>query len=201
MTPAGGPTLGAEAARKAIHLGTAAVPVAWASGVVSGDQVRVALSAAVAVALTVEFLRFRGGAFAERFHRQLGGLLRAHERREVSGATWLALAMCAVSWLAPAAAAIAALWAAAVGDASAALAGRTVQHIRARPSGRKSIVGSLAAAGASAIGIAWLVAAPLPVALLLGAVTAVAEWPTRWGDDNLRVAGAVAIAATLLGLR
>lgn len=201
MTLPAGPTFGAEAARKAIHLGTAVVPLAWAFGAASAAQVRAALSAAVGIALVVEFLRFRGGRFAAAFDRRLGAMLRPRERRQVSGATWLALAMCAVAWLAPAPAAIAALWAAAVGDGSAALVGRAVQGLRARPSDRKSLAGSLAAALASAAGIVWLTSASWPLALALGIVTAVAEWPAALGDDNLRVAGAVAVAATLLGLR
>jgi dolichol kinase len=103
--------------------------------------------------------------------------------------------------LAPPVAAIAALWAAAVGDAAAALVGRSVQRLRALPAGTKSLSGSLAAAGLSSLGILWLTPATLGVAGSLGLVTALAEWPRRPGDDNVRIAFSVAAAAVLLGLR
>ena len=196
-----GPTLRGEFARKGIHLATASIPVAWAFGWVTAFQVRIALGAAVLVALGVEFARHRGGAFGAAFATRLGPMLRGHERTALSGATWLAMGMWGAAMLAPAVAATAALWAAAVGDAAAALVGRGVQRLRARPAGTKSVSGSLAAASLSTLGILWLTPATLGVAGTLGLVTALAEWPRRPGDDNVRIAFSVAAAAVLLGLR
>lgn len=191
----------AEVLRKGIHLATAALPVAWATTLLSASSIRLVLGCAVLVALSVEFARFRGGAFAAAFGRILGPLLRPHESGAVSGATWLAIGMWGVAMLAPTAAAIAALWAAAVGDACAALAGRAVQRWRATPARGKTLVGAVAGATATAVGVYWLTPASAGTALLLGAAAAAAEWPARPGDDNLRVVAAVAIAATLVGLR
>jgi diacylglycerol kinase (CTP) len=201
VTRARGPTLRAEAARKAIHLGTAVLPVAWAFETITTAQLRFVLSAACAVALAVELARFRWRGVGDAFTARVGAMLRAHEHVAISGATWLALAMCLVVWIAPRAAGTAALWAAAVGDAAAALVGRGVQHLRrvARPG--KSLVGSAAAFAASAAGIAWLTPAAPWQALLLGGAAAAAEWPACGGDDNVRVALVVAAAAALLGLR
>lgn len=196
-----GPTLRGEFARKGIHLATAVLPICWALGVVSAMQVHVTLSVAVIIALGVEFARYRGGAFGALFTARLGAMLRVHERTALSGATWLAIGMWGAATLAPAPAAIAALWAAAVGDAAAALVGRGVQRLRARPAGTKTLSGSVAAAGISALGILWLTPASPVIALLLGVVTALAEWPRGPGDDNLRVAFSVATAAVVLGLR
>jgi dolichol kinase len=196
-----GPTLRGEFARKSIHLATAVVPISWAYGLVTAMQVRVVLGAAVITALAVEFARYRGGAFGLAFTTRLGAMLRAHERTALSGATWLAIGMWGAAMLAPVPAAIAALWAAAVGDAGAALVGRASQRWRGHADGTKSLIGSLAAAGLSALGILWLTPATLGVAALLGMVTALAEWPRRPGDDNVRVAFSVAAAAVLLGLR
>lgn len=196
-----GPTLRGELARKSIHLATALVPICWAFGVVTTLQVRVVLSAAVGVALGVEFARYRGGAFGAAFTSRLGAILRLHERTALSGATWLAIGMWGAAMLAPTAAAIAALWAAAVGDAAAALVGRAVQRLRGRTADTKSLSGSVAAASLSALGILWLTPATPAVAAALGVVTALAEWPRRPGDDNVRVAFTVATAAVLLGLR
>lgn len=196
-----GPTFGGEVARKSIHLATAALPIAWSFAFVSAVQVRVALAVAVLVALSVEFARYRGEAFGAAFTARLGGMLRVHERTSLSGATWLAIGMWGAAMLAPINAAIAALWAAAVGDAAAGLVGRGVQRLRHRPSNRKSVIGSVAAALAAALGIFWLTPTTLGVAAALGGVTALAEWPSRPGDDNVRVAFAVAAAAVLFGLR
>ncbi len=196
-----GPTLRGELARKSIHLATAVLPIAWALGVVTAQQVRIALSVAVIMALSVEFARYRDGAFSTAFTTRFGAMLRVHERTALSGATWLAIGMWGVAMLAPAFAAIAALWAAAVGDAAAGLVGRGVQRLRGRTNSAKSLSGSLAAAAITALGILWLTPAALGVALALGVVTALAEWPRGPGDDNVRVAFSVATAAVLLGLR
>lgn len=194
-------TLRAELARKAVHLATAILPVAWGLGWVSGATVRTALAAATAVALGVEVLRRRSVAATRLFTATAGPLLRSHEVMALTGATWLAIGMTAVAWLAPPAAAIAALWAAAVGDASAALVGRGVARVRGSTSSRKSWAGSLAAVLTTAAGCVWLTPATAGVALVLGGVAALAEWPRRPLDDNLRVTVLVAVAATLLGLR
>jgi dolichol kinase len=200
-------SLRAEWARKAIHLATAVLPAAWAYDLITTRDIQWVLGISVGIALGVEFGRHWGGAFGAMFVRAFGSLLRAHERRTIAGATWLAIGMWAVVMLAPRHAAIAALWAAAAGDAVAAVVGRSVQQWRAArapdaaPRTGKTLVGAVAGATATAAGVAWLTAAALPVAALLGATAALAEWPARPGDDNVRVVTAVAIAAALLGLR
>lgn len=194
-------TLRSEFARKALHLATAALPIAWAQEWISTPALRAWLTAALTVALGVEALRRWHGASATAFVRAVGWMLRPHEARRLTGATWLALAMTAVVWFAPQRAALAALWAAAVGDASAAVVGRAVAAWRGLSSERKSISGFTAALVATALGCRLLVGTAWPTAVALGAVAALAEWPRRPFDDNLRVALAVAIAATALGLR
>jgi dolichol kinase len=200
-------SLRAEAARKAMHLATAALPVAWAYDLIPTRGMQWLLGVAVALALVVEFARARGGAVGTLFVRTVGPLLRAHERHEIAGATWLAIGMWGAVMLAPRFAAIAALWAAAVGDAVAALVGRSVQQWRVSRSGAtapppgKTLIGAAAGAMATAAGVVWLTPAALPVAAALGVVAALAEWPARPGDDNVRVVAAVALAAALVGLR
>ena len=193
--------LRAELLRKALHLGTATLPLAWAARLVTTAQLRLLLAGAVVVALVVEGARRMSPGVARRFTATVGGLLRDHEQRAITGATWLAMAMAGVVWLAPERAALAALWAAAVGDASAALVGRWLGARRGTPAGRKSWEGSATAALSTAIGCAWLAGATWPQALMLGGAAALAEYPRRPLDDNLRVATAVAIAAVALGLR
>lgn len=196
---AAGPTLSGELRRKAIHLATAALPVAWSYDILSGTALRWALGLAVPIALGVEWARARGGPFREAFLARFGPLLRRHESSRLTGATWLAIAMWGAVMLAPRGAAIAALWSGTVGDAVAAVVGRLVQ--RARGGAGKSLAGSLALILATAAGIHWLVDTPMHVALALGSLAALAERPVGPGDDNLRVTLGVAAGATLLGLR
>lgn len=193
--------LRAEFARKSLHLLTAALPIAWAFDLLSTTELRALLTTALAVAFGIELLRRRSRAVGTQFLALVGPLLRGHEARALTGATWLALAMTAVVWFAPELAAIAALWAAAVGDASAAVVGRTIAQWRGTTTRGKSWVGSAAAALSTAAGCWWLAAATWPVAAALGVVAAIAEYPHRPLDDNLRVATAVALAAVALGLR
>lgn len=193
-------SLRAELARKGIHLASAIVPLAWAFGWWEAATVRGLLSAALAVALAVEGLRRRVPAISRIFLRTVGPLLRGAEHRGLSGATTLALAMTFVAILVPAPAAIIALWAAAVGDASAAIVGRSLQAARGT-SGGKTVIGSLTLAATTAAGALWLGGALPWMAILLGLVAAAAERSHGPLDDNLRVATATALAAVLLGLR
>jgi dolichol kinase len=182
--------------RKLLHLATATVPVAWAYGVVSGAEVRNVLTVAAAVAVSVELLRCRSRAFGVRFDALVGRLLKPHEREGLTGATWLILAMLGAVTFLPSTAARAALWAGAVGDAAAALAGTVFS--RRDPSRGKTLAGAAACAVATTLGAWWLAPCTWGAAVVLGAVAAAAEWPARWGDDNLRVTLATGLAAWLL---
>ncbi len=195
------PTFRAELARKALHVGTAIVPVAWAMRWCSETELRWTLAAATIVALLIEALRRSPGLVQRAFAGPLAPMLRPHESQALTGATWLALTMAAVAWLAPPPAAIAGLWAAAVGDAAAAVVGRGVSALRRRTPTQKTWTGSAAATASTMLGVLWLTAATPTVAAALGLVAAAAERPRLRLDDNLRVGGAVALAATLLGLR
>jgi dolichol kinase len=199
-TPARLP-LRAELARKALHAVTAVLPIGLALGWTDQRTLRIVLASAAVCALAIEALRASWPAFAKRFAWAVGGLLRTHETAALTGATWLALAMALVLWFAPLNAAIAALWAAALGDAAAAVVGRSATRLRQRPVTGKTLIGSAAALAVTATGVFWLTPASVPVALSLGAVAAAAERPAIPLDDNLRIALAVALAATLLGLR
>lgn len=184
----------AELARKALHLSTAIVPVAWGLGFVTAPTVRAALVAAVAVALSVELARRTWPGAQRQFHARFGAMLRAHEARAFTGSTWLALAMLAVVLLFPAPAAIVALWAAAVGDGLASIVGRLTSH----DASRKTWAGSLACVAATAAGAWWLAGAAIGPALLVGVAAAAAERPRVTLDDNVRVTVAAGAAAWVL---
>ncbi|HUF29164.1 MAG TPA: hypothetical protein VMM77_00775 [Gemmatimonadaceae bacterium] len=186
-----------ELARKAIHLLAASVPIAYAAEV-SREALTWVLAAAVVIAVSVEVARRRLPAVQRMLDRTVGGLFRPHEHAGVTGATWLILALLVAIAVLPRPAAIATMWAAAVGDPAAALVGRSMGRMRMHPSG-KSLEGLLACLATTALG-AWLVAGlPAIVALLAGTAAAIGEWPRSTLDDNIRIT--VAVGATLIALR
>jgi dolichol kinase len=156
----------------------------------------IGLAALCALALAVEIARRASAAAASRFMRLFAPLLRAHETHGVTGATWLLAAMFAAVAILPRNAAIAATWAVAVGDASAALIGVRLGRHRARNSG-KSLEGSAACAITTTLGALLLAQLSLAESLTLGVIAAVAErasWPT---DDNARIVILVGASAWL----
>ena len=178
-----------ELVRKTIHLQSVAVPAAYALGVPRLPLVILLLSLLV-MAIVVEVARHRSPRVRAGFSRLFSALLRDHEHSGLSGATWLLLSFFLVLLLLPRQAAIAAMWAVSLGDASAALAGRWVGRQRLTRSS-KTIEGSAACAVVSFVG-AWLVAGlPVGVSAAVGILAAAAEWPGRPLDDNLRIAAVV----------
>src|SRR5690606_20161456 len=121
--PAPSLSLRHELARKALHLTSAVVPVGYAAGA-PRRVVLTLLVALLVVAVVVELVRHREGIARAIFQRTAGPLLREHEHHRWSGATWMLAAYLLVAWLAPRGAAVAAMWAVAVGDAAAAVVGR-----------------------------------------------------------------------------
>lgn len=196
MTVDGAPlTVRRELARKSLHMLWAIVPIAYSLGV-SRDVILAGLLIACATAIVIEIARARSLPARALFDRTTGALLREHEKDGWSGATWLLLSFLIVILLFDAPVAIAATWAVAIGDAIAAIIGRTVgrRHI-----GRslKTIEGSVACALATGAG-AWLLAHLEPAACVTaGVAAAAAEWPARPFDDNVRIGLAVGIGILL----
>lgn len=192
-------TLRAELARKAIHVTSSVIPAAYALGMPRATLL-VTLAALGLVALGVEIARRRSAWARERFVGAVGVLLREHEHERWSGATWLLVAFALAVLLFPRDVAIAAMLAAALGDASAAIVGRTVQAARARRghvSRGKTLAGSVACATVTFVA-ASLVARLSPWSALAAAL--VAALVERWSmpraiDDNVRVALGAGIAA------
>ncbi len=204
MTSDGAPTVLAlrhELARKALHVTAAVAPLAYAAGL-DRRILLLLLCLLGAVAVVVELARRRVPRMRLLFRRATGPLLRHREREGWSGATWMLLAFIAVVAIAPRGAAIAAMWAVSVGDAAAAVVGRTLAHRRevravARgetftPRARKSVAGSAACFVATLLGAVWLAGLGPAVSVAAALAATLAEWPRVPLDDNLRVAGAVA---------
>jgi dolichol kinase len=188
-----------ELVRKALHLGAAVFPLAYAFGA-SRVLITVALAAVSTIAAVTELLRHTSATFGAVFDTRFGPLLRAREKTRVTGATWLAVSCFVAAAVLSRNAAIAAMWCATVGDPAATIIGKWVNN-SSKPGdqdGGKTIAGSVGCAVASFAGV-WMVAGYAPaIAIVIGSVAAVAEsMPVRI-DDNLRVATAAGAIAQLL---
>ena len=187
---------GREMPRKTLHLTTAVVPL-WLWLGVPQRTVAASLVVLFGIACALEFARRRSPAIAAQFDATVGVMLRPHEvSRGITGATWLLAAFALVALIAPRQAVIAATWAGAVGDASAAVVGMAWR--RARGGTGKSVAGSITCAIASAVGAWWLAGFGIVAAALLGVVAATVERPLVALDDNVRVTLAVALTSVLL---
>ncbi|HZF67443.1 MAG TPA: hypothetical protein VEZ47_05370 [Gemmatirosa sp.] len=191
-------TLRHELARKAIHLASAAVPVAYAAGL-PRRWMLVALGAALAVAVTVELARHRVPRARATFERSVGALLRPHERDRWSGATWMCVAYLLAVLLFARPVAVAAMLGVALGDAAAAIAGRwwSARHAARDASRGKTWVGTAACAGATLAGALLVARLPLLAATAGAVVGALAERPAGPLDDNVRIALATGAASAL----
>jgi len=190
VTAAGAPlALRWELTRKALHIVWAVVPVAYALGV-RREIVLVGLALACSIAIIVEIARAWSVRFSALFHRRTGLLLRQHEHNRWSGATWLLLSFLVSVLIFDPPVAIAAMWAVAVGDSSAAIIGRTIGRHRIGRSA-KTIEGSIACAIVTAAG-ALIVAQLAPLLSIVAGITAaLGEWPAGPLDDNMRIGLAV----------
>jgi len=190
-----------ELARKALHLVFAAVPLSLTAGVPRLWVITV-LTAMLTVAALIEGARERVPAFAAMFTRAVGPLLRDAERQRVTGATWLILVCLAATWVLPVSGAIAVTWAAAVGDASAALVGIPLGGRLIPNAGRgKSVEGSAACFVVTFVGAYLLAGLSLRLALVLAAAATAAEWPRSAIDDNVRIGAATTAVLIIVNFR
>ena len=178
-----GLSLQRELARKGLHLFSTLVPISYAAGVPRSIVIG-ALALALAAALAVEMGRLRSDRARTVFDSTVGGLLREHELRAASGATWLVVALLAATVCLPRDVAIAAMCAVALGDAAAAIVGRALARTATR---RKSFGGSAACFAASAMSAHAIAGFNWREALIVGILAALAERPRRPLDDNLRI--------------
>ena len=183
----GGLSLRREIARKGLHLLSAAVPISYALGAPRSLVIWL-LAFALVTALVVEMGRLRSSRGRRVFDSTFGGLLREHERRTASGATWLIMALLAATVCLPRDVAIAAMCAVALGDAAAAIIGRTISHAKLH---NKTFGGSAACFAASALSARVIAGFAWREALIVGILAAFAERPRRPLDDNLRIVIAV----------
>jgi dolichol kinase len=183
-----GLSLRRELTRKGLHLLSTGVPIGYAVGLTRSTVV-LALVGALAIAAAVEIARARNARARTVFNTGVGPLLREHESHGLSGATWLIVALLVAAVCFPRDVAIAAMCAVSLGDAAAAIVGRTLAHASAGQ--RKSLAGSVACFAASSVA-AWIIAGlAWREALIVGMLASLAERPRRPIDDNVRITLAV----------
>jgi dolichol kinase len=189
-----------EFVRKALHLSAGLLPVAYSMG--APRQVLEALLLLTSAgALLLELLRRVNTTVDAKIYRTFGPFMREHERKSITGATWLSLSCLVVVLVLSREAAIAALWCVAVGDPAAAIAGRwwtATRRPRSRSRNGKTIAGTLACAAVSYMGVWMLAGYPPATAAIIAAAGAAAEAIPLGLDDNVLVAGAAGAAAQLL---
>lgn len=188
--------LRSELRRKAIHIGSALVPLL--AGFLDRSGTLVLLLAALAVALLVEGLRrwWRPGRYA--FLRATRTLLRPRERRGLTGATWMVIAYTVAVAIFPRPVYLAAMLYNALADAAAALIGGR-WGTPSLPGGRSWLGSGAFVAVALAVGV--LVPGIPAVAALAGAVAAAGiELAGLPPDDNLwlTLGGGAALWGVLL---
>lgn len=183
--PAGGAGQGLsrELLRKRVHLATVIVPaIVWFLPRAPAIGL---LSAAVVIALAIEWGRRKHPWARYQFLRRTRRMLRAHERRGLAGATHMAIAYLLALVLLPLPLAVLAMLYNALGDSAAAIVGR--RWGRHRVSWGKSWEG---AGAALAVNLVVGLALPgiTPITAVLGAVASAAfEFLPLPLDDNLRI--------------
>jgi dolichol kinase len=175
--------LSREGARKAFHIASVGLPLlAW---LLPHAVALVGLAALAAGAVVADTVRLRLRPARYHFLRHTRTMLRVHERRRVTGATYMAVAYALAALLFPLPVAVAAMLYNGLGDAAAALVGKRYGRWRTRWG--KSWEGF--AAGLSvdlAVGL-LLPGVSLPGALAGALVAATIEFLPLPLDDNLRV--------------
>lgn len=171
-----------ELHRKAIHLSSLVIPIGYY--LLPEETSRRALLVAALIAIIVEAVRLNEPRIARMTLRLVGALLREHERTGLFGSTYLILGalICAHSFVKPVV--VASVLFVILGDAAAALVGRTY--------GRIHVLGKTLEGSVTCFVVCFIVGALIPGipvnAALAGAVTASAfELLPIPLDDNLRI--------------
>ena len=189
--------LASELKRKAIHLASLSIPIAYYLSPASWSRNwERALLAAVIVSLAIEVFRLNHPRIRSVFRHFFGELLRNHEEASLLGSTYLLIAVLLTLHLFDKPVAVLALGFLILGDTVAAIVGKSVGRIRLL--GGKTLEGSLSCL-AVCYGLTLLMPEiPFTVGLV-GALTAtVFELLPIPLDDNFRIPLSAGFAMELL---
>lgn len=182
-----------ETLRKSIHISSLIIPISYRY--LMGFNRRLAFSLlllAFTVSIIIEFHRFWQKRFRKTFNRMFGLILRRHERKDFTGATYLLFSgMICVAFLEPLISSCAMAFLS-IGDTFAAMVGMNFGK-RKFLGLSKSLEGSLACfVSCLVFGLLWLNSSPYQssfIALALGgslAATLAELWRLPL-DDNLKI--------------
>lgn len=186
-----------ETLRKSIHLSSLVIPFSYRY--ILGFNRRLGFSillVAFAISLVIEFHRFWQRSFRKTFNRLFGMILRRHEQRDFTGATYLLFsAMVCVAFFEPIIASCAMAFLS-IGDTFAAIVGMSFGK-RKFTGMNKSLEGSIACFVSCFIfGLLWL---RNPILALGGALAAtIAELGRIPLDDNLKIPFGAGLVMTIL---
>ena len=189
-----------ETLRKSVHLSSLVIPLSYRYilGFENRKLAFVLLLLSLVISMVIEFHRFLQKSFRKTFHRIFGRILRKHEMKDFTGATYLLFAsMLCVAFFEPiiASASIAFL---SIGDTFAAMIGMNFGKRRFLRN-NKSLEGSLACFVSCFIfGIFWL---QNPWLTLIGSLSATAaELGKIPLDDNIKIPLTASLALSLAGI-
>jgi dolichol kinase len=188
-----------ETLRKSIHLSSLVIPLGYRFVLDYNRRVAfVLVLMALVISLVVEFHRFWQRSFRKTFHRFFGTILRKHEMKDFTGATYLLVSslICIAFFDEPIAAASIAFLS--IGDTFAALIGMNFGK-RKFLRNNKSLEGSLACFVSCAIfGLWWL---SNPWMAVIGALTATAaELGKLPLDDNIKIPFTSALVMSIVSI-
>jgi len=188
-----------ETLRKSIHISSLVIPFTYRYLI--GFNRRLGFSLlliAFTISMIIEFHRFWQRGFRKTFHKIFGLILRRHEMRDFTGATYLLFsAMLCVAFFEPLIASCAMAFLS-IGDTFAALIGMNFGK-RKFLGVSKSLEGSIACFVSCLIfGLLWM---KNPVLALGGALTAtLAEMSKIPIDDNLKIPLSAGVVITALSI-
>ncbi len=189
--------LKSELKRKAIHLASLSIPIAYYLSPASWSRNwEKALLASVILSLAIEIFRLHNPKIRTVFRHFFGELLRNHERVSLLGSTYLLIAVLLTLHLFDKPVAVLALGFLILGDTVAAIVGKSIGKIRLL--GGKTLEGSLACLLVCYALTVFMPGIPFHVGLV-GALTAtVFELLPIPLDDNFRIPLSAGFAMELL---
>lgn len=182
----------AELYRKTIHLFSLTIPISYVF--LTREELLIWLSIAAFIIASIDFIRFFSAAANKLFMRLFGVILRVHERKNISGASYLMISSLAVVVLFDKTIAVPSILFAGLCDTVAAIVGRRFGRIHLF---NKTLEGSLAFFITGGI-IAYGINPASPFPGIIGALSAaVIELLPIDIDDNfsIPIVSALTIAA------
>lgn len=189
-----------ESLRKSVHLSSLVIPLSYRY-ILGFENRKMAFSlllAALVISMVIEFHRFWQKSFRKTFHRVFGRILRKHEMKDFTGATYLLFAsMLCVAFFDPLTASVS-IAMLSIGDTFAALIGMNFGK-RKFLRNNKSLEGSLACfVSCFVFALFWL---SNPLLAVIGALAATgAELGKIPLDDNIKIPLSAALALSIAGI-